>query len=434
MSRSPSLEWTRFLMPQTRNRRAGVEDRWADLKKPRQDRNDDGTPMFDANGEPVMTLRPVTYGKGSRWRARYVDADGREVAKGFARKADATNWLENITSTIVTGTYVAPGAGAVTVGQMHAQWLKTQAHVKDSTKAARASAWAVHVHARWQDIAVAEVQTSAVRAWVTELAEGSAAPTIENALGVLRMVLTLAVEDKRIPRNPCDGVKAPRRKHSVRAYLTHQQVAELAAAMARDALVIRFLAYTGLRYGEMAALKVQNFDMLRRRVNIRESVTEVAGKLTWSTPKNHERRSVPFPKFLVEDLAAQMEGKRREDLVFSAPAGGVLRIATFRTRVFNKAVDQLRGLDDDGEPTTDWPRPTLHDLRHTAASLAISAGANVKAVQTMLGHKSAALTLDTYADLFPDDLEAVADAFDAAVEALAKTAADALRTDATPVS
>ncbi|GAS87551.1 tyrosine-type recombinase/integrase [Mycolicibacterium brisbanense] len=417
-------------MTQTRNRRSGVEDRWH--------RVGDGAPCTDkAHGKPGTLVESANHGKGKRWRARYVDANGREVAKGFTRKVDATQWLENVTSTIVTGTYVAPGAGTVTVGEMHHQWLKTQAHVKDSTKAARASAWSVHVQDAWENTAVAEVQTSAVRAWIDELhrpesdgGSGAAAPTIENALGVLRMVLALAVEDRRIPRNPCDGVKAPRRTHSARAYLTHQQVAELADAMARDGLVVRFLAYTGLRYGEMAALKVQNFDMLRRRVNIRESVTEVKGKLTWSTPKNHERRSVPFPKFLVEDLAAQMRGKGREDLVFSAPAGGVLRIATFRTRVFNKAVDQLRALDDEGKPTTDWPRPTLHDLRHTAASLAISAGANVKAVQTMLGHKSAALTLDTYADLFPDDLEAVADAFDAAVEALAKTAADALRTDA----
>lgn len=415
---------------QKRNRRSGVEDRWADLKKPRQDREADGTPKFDAAGQPVMTLKPVNYKQGKRWRARYVDGDGREVAKGFDRKTDATAWLESITSTIVAGTYVAPGAGNATVGEMHEQWLKTQAHIKDSTKAARASAWSVHVQDRWKSVAVAEVQTSAIRAWVNDLQQnGSAAPTIENALGVLRLVLALAVEDKRIPRNPCDGVKAPRRQHSARAYLTHQQVDELSVAMGRDALVVKFLAYTGLRYGEMAALRVQNFDMLRRRVNIRESVTEVAGKLTWSTPKNHERRSVPFPRFLVDDLAARMQGKGREDLVFSAPNGGVLRIATFRTRVFNKAVDKLRGLDGDGRPTTDWPRPTLHDLRHTAASLAISAGANVKAVQTMLGHKSAALTLDTYADLFPDDLEAVADAFDVAVAALAKSAADVLRTD-----
>ena len=107
----------------------------------------------------------------------------------------------------------------------------------------------------------------------------------------------------------------------------------------------------------------------------------------------------------------------------------MLRIATFRTRVFNPTVAKLRGIDDGGKPTTDWPRPTMHDLRHTEASLAISAGATVKAVQTMLGHKSVALTLDTYADLFPDDLEAVADALDTAVLALRKSAADALRTN-----
>jgi integrase len=55
---------------------------------------------------------------------------------------------------------------------------------------------------------------------------------------------------------------------------------------------------------------------------------------------------------------------------------------------------------------------TIHDLRHTAASMAISAGANVKAVQRMLGHASAAMTLDTYADLFDDDLDAVSDRLD----------------------
>lgn len=408
-------------MTQTRNRRAGVEDRWH--------RTGDGTPCTDkGHGKPGTLTESAKHGKGSRWRARYVDSRGQEHEQLFTRKADATAWLENITTTIVTGTYVAPGAGTVAVGQMHTQWLKVQAHVKDSTKAARASAWSVHVQERWEHVEVAEVQTSGIRAWVHDLREGgAAAPTIENALGVLRQILALAVEDKRIPRNPCDGVKAPRREHVARAYLTHQQVAELAAAVARDGLVIRFLAYTGLRYGEMAALRVQDFDMLRRRVNIRQSVTEVAGKLTWSTPKTHERRSVPFPRFLVVELAARMEGRNRGDLVFTAPAGGVLRIATFRTRILNPAVDKLRGLDDDGNPTTDWPRPTLHDLRHTAASLAISAGANVKAVQTMLGHKSAAMTLDTYADLFPDDLEAVADAFDAAVQALAKTTAGQLR-------
>jgi len=82
------------------------------------------------------------------------------------------------------------------------------------------------------------------------------------------------------------------------------------------------------------------------------------------------RLSVPFPRFLTEDLARRMAGNRRDELVFAAPGGGVLRIATFRTRVFNPTVAKLRGMDSDGKPTTDWPRPTMHDLRHTAASLA----------------------------------------------------------------
>ena len=382
-------------MAQRRNRRAGVEDRW---------RKRDKTPS--AND-----------GKGTRWRARYVDSDGREVVQGFTRKIDAQDWLDGITSTIVTGDYVAPGAGTITVAEVHQQWVRTQGHVKATTKAARESAWNTHVKGRWGKVQLVEIQTSAVRAWVADMAESRSPATIEKALGVLRMVCDLAVEDRRLARNPCDGVKAPRRENTDRGYLSHVQVDRLARQMVRDQLVVRFLAYTGLRYGEMAALRVQDFDMLRRRVQVQRSVTEVSGKLVWSSPKSYEKRSVPFPKMLSDDLAAAMKNKGREDLVFAAPAGGVLRIATFRTRVFGPAVKELMEAD------SDFPKVTLHDLRHTAASLAISAGANVKAVQTMLGHKSAALTLDTYADLFPDDLEAVAAAMD-------KAAADALRTAA----
>lgn len=138
-------------------------------------------------------------------------------------------------------------------------------HLKATTKAARESAWVAHVRYVWEAMSVCDVQTSVVRAWVNDLAtQGSSAPTIETALGVLRMILGLAVDDRRIASNPCNGVKAPRREHSRRAYLTHQQVDDLVSAMARDGLVVRFLAYTGLRYGEMAALAVADFDMLRR--------------------------------------------------------------------------------------------------------------------------------------------------------------------------
>lgn len=145
-------------------------------------------------------------------------------------------------------------------------------------------------------------------------------------------------------------------------------------------------------------------------------------ELVWSTPKSYERRSVPFPRFLADDLAALMVGKQRDDLVFTARKGGVLRLSHFRPQVFGPAVERLVASG------SEFPRVTPHDLRHMAASLAISGGANPKAVQTMLGHQSAALTLDTYTDLFPDDLELVSAALDQARQAALDVTADQLRT------
>jgi integrase len=120
---------------------------------------------------------------------------------------------------------------------------------------------------------------------------------------------------------------------------------------------------------------------------------------------------VPFPAFLAQPLAALMVGKARDELVFAGRKGVVLRVSTFRPRVFAPAVERCRAADPS------FSVITPHDLRHTAASLSISAGANVKAVQTMLGHASAAMTLDTYSDLFPDDLDAVAARLDEAARA-----------------
>jgi integrase len=243
-----------------------------------------------------------------------------------------------------------------------------------------------------------------VKAWVADLVDaGTGVPTIENALGVLRMVLKDAVDDGRLIRNSCDGINAPRRQHRSRAYLTHQQVEQLALAAGADqGLVVRLLAYTGLRWGELAALSVGSVDMLRRRLQITQAVAEADGRLEWKSPKDHERRSVPFPAFLADELGKQMGGKGREDLLFSASKGGPLRVSHWRPRVFNAARDLLK----------DFPKVTPNDLRHTAASLAVSAGGNVLALARMLGHEDPSLTLRTYADLFDSDLDALADVLD----------------------
>ncbi|WP_349880922.1 site-specific integrase [Micromonospora sp. HUAS YX12] len=144
-------------------------------------------------------------------------------------------------------------------------------------------------------------------------------------------------------------------------------------------------------------------DLVKRRLLVAESVTEVNGRAVFGTPKTHQRRSVPLPRFLVEPIAAQIACRSGDQLVFRSPAGEVLRNNNFRRRVFDRAAELigLTGL-------------TPHELRHTAASLAVAEGANVKAVQRMLGQASAAMTLDVYADLFEDDLDQVADRLDRA--------------------
>ncbi len=136
---------------------------------------------------------------------------------------------------------------------------------------------------------------------------------------------------------------------------------------------------------------------------IEESVAEVnGGRLDWGLPKDHERRWVPIPRFFARGLAAHIVDKGPDDLVFASPQGAVLGVGGARRSWFDRSVR------DAGLPAGFHP----HELRHTAASLAVSAGANVNAVQRMLGHSKASMTLDTYADLFDDDLEALADHLD----------------------
>jgi integrase len=366
-------------MKQQRGHRQGVENLWV-----------------GRSGQ-----RTKLYGKGMQYRARYVDTGGKEHTRRFKYKADAKDWLKQITR---GGADIAPPVtGEWTVAQQFSQWIR-KADIAQTTRATRQHTWRAHVSDKWGDLQLTKVSPPDVKAWVADLVDaGTGVPTIENALGVLRMVLKDAVDDGRLIRNPCEGINAPKRQHNSRAYLTHQQVEQLAtAAREVDGLVIRLLAYTGLRWGEMAALTVGSVDMLRRRLQITEAVAEADGRLEWKSPKDHERRSVPFPAFLADELGKQMVGKGRDDLLFSASKGGPLRVSHWRPRVFNPARDSLE----------DFPNVTPNDLRHTAASLAVSAGGNVLALARMLGHEDPSLTLRTYADLFDSDLDALADVLD----------------------
>jgi integrase len=347
--------------------------------------------------------RTKLYGVGKQWRARYVDTSGAETTRRFKLKAEANEWLKDVTR---SGADIAPPVrGEWSVAQQFSQWIR-KADIAETTKATRNHTWNAHVRDKWGERQVTKVEPAAVKAWVADMKDsGVGVPTIENALGVLRMVLADAQSDNRLLRNPCDGIKAPKRQHKARAYLTHEQVEQLASAVGDDGLVVRLLAYTGLRWGEMADLKVAAVDATRRRLQVSSSVAEVGGRLVWKSPKDHERRSVPYPAFLADQLDEVMAGKGRDDLLLPSVDGTVLRGSTWRPRVFNPARDGLG---------SEFPKVTPHDLRHTAASLVVSAGGNVLALARMLGHESPKMTLETYADLFDTDLDALADVLDAA--------------------
>jgi integrase len=283
------------------------------------------------------------------------------------------------------------------------------------------SAWETHVAARWGPRQIGSLKHSEVQDWVAEMARQRSATTVLRAYSVLAALLDVAVKDGRVSRNVARGVSLPRKVSKSKPYLSHAEVQRLADESAHPTLVL-FLAYTGLRWGEATGLCVRHVDALRRRVSVEENAVMVGSVIEVGTPKTHETRSVPYPEFLALPIPKLCEGKARDDLVFGDRRLH-LRLPNSRDGWFAAAVKRVQLADAaaaseakarGSDAPHAMPRVTPHDLHHTAASLAISAGANVKAVQRMLGHASASMTLDTYADLFDDDLDGVATALDAA--------------------
>jgi integrase len=355
----------------------------------------------------MATVEPYTTKAGRRYRVVYRTPERKQTSKrGFRTKRDAELFLASVEVSKARGEFIDPGAARVTVGQLGPDWLARQSHLKPSALRPVESALRVHVLPKWGSAAVSEVRQTAVQSWLSELGAERGATTVIRAYGVLAGILDEAVTDRRILLNPARGVNLPRKTRKPHVYLSHEQVHELAATSKYPTLVLT-LAYCGLRWGEATGLRVKHLDMLKRRITVEENAVQVGSRIEVGTPKNHKRRAVPFPRFLAELLARECEGKSGEDLVFPAPDGGYLRSA----RVHEDNMSWFAG----AVKRAGIPRITPHDLRHTAASFAVSSGANVKAVQRMLGHSSAAMTLDVYAELFDEDLNAVADALDAAV-------------------
>jgi integrase len=359
---------------------------------------------------------------GRRYRARWRDTSGVQHEKrGFGTKRAAQSYITSVERSLFGHVFSMPSEARISVGQLAVDWLENKRQaVKPSSFAPLGTVWRVYVAPRWATTPIGSIRPSAVEKWVRELGQGSAptarvrpvadgkplsASVVVRAVGVLAGILDVAVRDGRIGANPARGLSnlphhdwTPRRR-----YLTHAQVFRLASAAPdeiRQSLILT-LAYTGIRWGEAVALTVADVDLVKRRLWIYRTATEVEGHIHIGAPKSWQTRSVPFPEFLTPRLAARVSNRKRDAVVFPSVSGGILPrpdTAFRRSSWWNNALRDAR-----------LEHLTPHALKHTAASLAVSAGANVKALQRMLGHRSAAMTLDTYADLFEDDLNAVAE-------------------------
>jgi integrase len=358
--------------------------------------------------------------QGPRYRVQYRKPNQKLTSKrGFRTKRDAELFLATVEVSKAAGTYMDPALARVTVRELGTRWLATKRpSMKASSYGPVEVAWRLRVEPRWGDVPLTMVTHSDVKAWVSELNTQHGPTVVIRSYGVLASILDDAVHDRRIPSNPARGAKVglPRKMRGQRhTYLSHGQVETMANAAGTYATLVRTLAYTGIRWAEAVGLRVEDIDLGRSRLWVVNNAVELQGRFVEGTPKSHRAREVPVPRFLIAELFERVRHLDPRDLVFPGADGGFMK----RTRASKGSRSWFRN----AAAAAGAPTLTPHELRHTAASLAVQAGANVKIVQRMLGHSSAAMTLDIYADLFDRDLETVSDAMDRArqSELVAKT-------------
>lgn len=398
-------------------------------------------PWIEDSWKDSRGNRTSAHGKGSRWRVYWwedVYTGGNlsrsRTSRKFRTRAEAEAFIVAQQVSRSSGSYISAKGGETRFSEIATEWLDSAHDIKESTYHRYARELRTYVLPRWGAMQLASISKRDVMAWVSQLASGTApaaytrrlkaepspggmhrplsAASIKHVFHVFSAVLAWAVDAGLIASSPTARVRLPRVIKADHVYLTHSEIAALSRAAEgidgrpTDRDLVNFLAYTGLRINEALALRISDLDLPRRRLRVKAAWTKGKdGKMFIGTPKSGKARSVGIPAFLADDLRDLIAGKPADSFVFTAARGGALNDHNWRTRVFNLARTEA-GLDDIGL--------TPHGLRHTAASAAIAAGADVKVIQQMLGHADAAETLNTYSHLWPDRVNEVADALNAA--------------------
>lgn len=343
---------------------------------------------------------------GPRFEVEWRLPNRTKRSKTFKSEREARVFEASLVTKFAAGDIVDPRAGRVTLAAVYGLWLASRLDLSPKVRRGYESNWHNKIEPRFGGWHIARIDHQSIQAWVNDMVESGLSPrTVRWAHSVLKMALDYAIDDGLLPaRNPAARTKFPPPRHASHTYLSTGEVAALAEACGVQGDVVVILAYTGLRFGELVGLRVEDVDLRSRRLRIRRSITQVGGRLVEGNPKSAAgRRSVPIPQRVMPILAQRIAGRLPGTPAITSPKGALLGLENWkRSTRWRQAIIKI-----------DRPQLRVHDLRHTYASLARRAGADLRLLQKTLGHASITVTAHIYADLYDDELDDVASALDA---------------------
>lgn len=355
-----------------------------------------------------MSVRKLPDGK---WQARWRDSAGRQRAARFATKAAAREY-EATVRYVSTDTPTAVSAS--TVSELSGQWLDAAVHLAPGTIATYRRDLDRYILPAFGATDPQRLTSAMIQKWITGELKRLAPSSVHRHYRTLRTMFAWAVLQGMLTVNPCDRVQPPRVPKKPPAFLTVDQVEAVAGeVLPRYRALILVAAYGGLRWGE--AIGLRRMDVDGARLTVTSQLQRIDDRWVRSAPKTAAgRRLVVLPDSIAAELAAHMATYTHdhpEALVFTNAQRNPIG-PSFRHNVWQPALARA-GLIEvtrrSGRVPAYGKGPTFHDLRHTAAALAIAAGAHPKAIQARLGHSSIGVTMNTYGHLIDDGTGLAAD-------------------------
>lgn len=349
-----------------------------------------------------MVARPhKRNGKRRGWYFDYTDPITKKRVRhyGFTTKAEA----ELAEKQHRLGKYTNTAPKTFTINELGTVWIKQQHHMTASALAPLIDAWTLRIQPYWGKRDISTINPLEVREWIGGLTNATTGKPLSEktkttTLSVLRRIIDDGITQGANITNPCVGIKIKKDPPKPLQYLSMDELLKFANAVNNPErrLLVLTLGLCGLRWGEAIALRGKHLDVKRNRIRVEASYTPKNGVET--APKGNKLRQVPVPQPLMEELVELAHKKGKNNLLWPNRNGTYLANPSINSRNWYASALERSGVE----------KVSPHDLRHTAASIAISNNANPKVVQQMLGHSSAAMTLDIYAGLFADDLDQVA--------------------------